>query len=528
MRDFQVPGRSVAVGHSGMVATSNPAAALVGLDVLRSGGNAIDAAVAIAAMLAVVEPTQTGIGGDCFVLLKRPGHAPVALDGAGWAPKAVNVERLRETGKTAINPASADAVTVPGALSAWERLAAEFGALPFDTLLAPAIKAAEDGYAVTERLARDWGRQTAKMSATPEAAELFLNRGAAPAAGARQTNKALAETLREISRKGAAAFYRGWIAEDIVGFLRRLGGSHTMEDFAEFKAEYVQPVSCDYRGHRLWECPPSGQGIIALQIAGMLETFDVARFAPLSAERFHLQGEISRIAYTQRDAYLCDPSSSEFDWDRLTSSSHVRELASKVSMQKRLADLTPFGAPEHRDTVYVTVVDKDGIVVSLINSIFDDFGSGLVAPRSGVLLHNRGCGFVLEQGHPNELAGRKRPLHTIIPALITKDDEAVMSFGVTGGHFQPAGQLQVLSNALDYGMSVQEAIDHPRMFARGNSFEVERTVPQQVVTALRELGHPVVTAENPLGTCHAIWIDRAAGALFGGTDPRRDGLAIGY
>lgn len=528
MRDFQTPGRSVAVGHSGMVATSNPAGALVGLDVLRSGGNAADAAVAIAAMLAVVEPTQTGIGGDCFALVKKRGQALRAINGAGWAAKGANPDRLRERGDVVISPSCPDAVTIPGAISAWERLSCDFGSQPFDSLLAPAIKAADSGYAVTERLARDWARQTAKMSARPQTAELFLNKGAAPIFGARQTNKPLANALREISKKGATAFYTGWIAADIVALLHGLGGSHSMEDFAEYRAEYVQPISSEYRGYRLWECPPSGQGLIALQIAGMLEALDVSRFAPLSAERFHLQGEISRIAYTQRDAYLCDPNSTTVECGRLTSSSYLKEMASKVALQKRLSDLTPFGAPEHRDTVYVTVVDRDGTVVSLINSIFDDFGSGLVAPQSGVLLQNRGCGFVLEQGHPNELAGRKRPMHTIIPALLTKDDEAVMSFGVTGGHFQPAGQMQVLSNIVDYGMSVQEAIDHPRMFARGDSFEVERTVPHDVVNALHELGHQPVVAENPLGTCHAIWLDRSAGALFGGTDPRRDGLAIGY
>lgn len=528
MRDFQTPGRSVAVGHSGMVATSNPAAAIVGLDVLRSGGNAADAAVAIAAMLAVVEPTQTGIGGDCFALVKKQGQAPLALNGAGWAAKAANPDRLRERGDLVISPSCADAVTVPGAIAAWEKLSLDFGSQPFDALLAPAIKAADEGYAVTERLARDWARQTAKMLAQPAAAELFLKNGAAPTFGSRQTNKPLAKALREIAKKGSTAFYSGWIAEDIVGLLRSLGGSHTMEDFAEYRAEYVQPISSEYRGHRLWECPPSGQGMIALQIAGMLEAFDVSRFGPLSAERFHLQGEISRIAYTQRDAYLCDPNSTPVDCSRLTSASYLREMAAKVTLNKRISDLAPFGAPEHRDTVYVTVVDRDRTAVSLINSVFDDFGSGLVARQSGVLLHNRGCGFVLEPGHPNELAGRKRPMHTIIPAMVTKDDEAVMTFGVTGGHFQPAGQMQVLSNVLDYGMSVQEAIGHPRMFARGDLFEVERTIPQEVVNALRALGHHPTLADNPLGTCHAVWLDRSAGALFGGTDPRRDGLAIGY
>lgn len=527
MRDFQLPSRSVALGSSGMVATSNPQAAMAGLHVLRAGGNAVDAAVAMAAMLAVVEPTQTGIGGDCFALIKKPGQAPLAIDGAGWAPQASDPARLRDAGHDAIPPDSAAAVTVPGAVATWAQLVADHGTWPLGTLLAGAIDAAQDGYLVTERLSRDWGRAAAKISATAQGAAIFLPGGQAPAVGDRRANPKLANALRAIARDGADAFYRGWIAEDMVDFLRGRGGDHTLDDFADFRPRYVTPIATDYRGYRLWECPPSGQGLVALQIAGMLRQFDVSALDPLGAERFHLHAELSRLAYAQRDAFIADPSFASVEVDALLSHDHLHRLAQRFDPARRMADLSPAPGPEHRDTVYLSVVDGDGTVVSFINSIFDDFGGGLVAPESGVVLHNRGCGFVLEDGHPNVLAGRKRPMHTIIPALLTKDGEAVMAFGVTGGHFQPTGQMLVLSNIVDYGMSVQQAIDHPRVFARGDSLELERTVPDSVWQALRARGHAPTLAENPLGTSHAIWIDRQRGTYFGGSDGRRDGLAIG-
>ncbi len=528
MREFEVPGRSVAVGARGMVATSNPQAALTGLDVLRSGGNAVDAAIAIAAVLAVVEPTQTGIGGDCFVLVKRPGQAPVALNGAGWSPKAVRVEELRDAGMTAIPTGSVHAVTVPGAVRAWARLLADYGSRPLKSVLQPAIDAAEQGYIVTERLARDWGRHAEKMSATPEAKEVFMVGGKAPQFGDRRANPKLGKALRSIALEGADAFYEGWIAEDIVNALKIRGSSMSLDDFAEYAPTYVTPISLDYRGYQLWECPPSGQGIVALQIAGMLRQFNPAEFGPLSAERFHLHGELSRVAYAQRDALLCDPTFNTIDVERLLSAQHLAGLATKIHPDRRNDNLLPADMPEHKDTVFISVADADGTLVAFINSIFDDFGSGLVAPNSGVLLQNRGCGFVLDEGHPNVLAGRKRPMHTIIPALLTKDGEAVMSFGCTGGHFQPTGQIQILSNILDYGMSVQQAIEHPRMFARGDSFELEQTVPSHVWEGLRQRGHNPTPTVNPLGTCHAIWRDESRGVFFGGSAGRRDGLAIGY
>lgn len=527
MRSFEFPSRAVSVGSNGMVATSNPQAALVGLDVLRSGGNAIDAAVAVAAMLAVVEPTQTGIGGDCFVLVKKRGLPPIALNGAGWAPRAVNADQLRESGLTSIAADNVNAVTVPGAVRAWERLLSDHGTMSLASLFEPAISAAEQGYLVTERLARDWARSADKVSATLEAKEIFMPGRQSPLLGDRRANPKLGSALRSIARDGANAFYEGWIAEDIVSSLQRLGGVMSLDDLAEYAPEYVQPISAEYRGHRLWECPPSGQGIVALQIASMLNTFDLSAYGALSTERFHLQAEASRIAYAERDAFRCDPKFLPVSVEQWLSEQRVRQWTAQINPDRRNEHVRPIPLPEHKDTVFISVADADGTVVAFINSLFDDFGSGLVAGDSGVLMHNRGCGFSLEAGHFNEIAGRKRPMHTIIPALLTKDGEAVMSFGVTGGHFQPAGQLQVLSNIVDYGMSVQQAIDYPRMLARGDTFEMERTVPESVWEGLRAKGHAPTAAVNPLGTCHAIWVDHARGVFLGGSDGRRDGMAIG-
>jgi len=528
MRDFQVPGRSLSVGANGMVATSNPQAALVGLDVLRAGGNAVDAAIAVAAMLAVVEPTQTGIGGDCFAMVKKRGELPIALDGAGWAAKRVDISALRANESASISADSVHSVTVPGAVRAWERLALDHGTRSLGELFGPAIAAAEFGYPVTERLARDWSLQVRKISANAAARDLFVPFGSAPSLGDKHVNRCLARALRSIADDGADAFYTGWIAEEIVSLLKTSGGYLRLDDFAEYFPQYVTPISSAYRSYRLWECPPSGQGIVALQMASMFGSFDLSSLNPLSPERFHLQGELSRLAYAQRDALLCDTAFHPVDFAAFLSQKRIAELVSKFDLEHRIENFADVAVPEHKDTVFISVADANGTMVSFINSIYDDFGSGLVAPTCGVLLHNRGCGFVLDEGHPNVIAGRKRPMHTIIPALLTQSDRAVMSFGVTGGHFQPAGQLQVLSNIVDFDMSIQQAIDFPRMFARANSFELERTVPNSVWTGLRRRGHSPKLAENPLGTCHAIWADCTRGVFLGGSDGRRDGIAIGY
>jgi gamma-glutamyltranspeptidase/glutathione hydrolase len=528
-RNFELPGRSEALGANGMVATSHPAATLAALDVLRAGGNAVDAAVCAAAMQAVVEPTQTGIGGDCFVLLMRPGEpTPVALSGAGIAPAAATLDWFLDRGFRDIPIESPHAVTVPGAVAAWERIVRDHGRLDLARLLGPAVAAAAEGCPVPERLARDWGRQVDKLGRNAAAAAGFLFGGKPPRPGTIHRQPALAETLRSIARHGARAFYEGPIAEALVRTLRGLGGLHTVEDFAGFAPDYVAPISVNYRGWDLWECPPSGQGVVPLMMMKALEGFDLSAWDPVSVERFHVQAEIGRQAYAERDAVVGDPRTGVVPVDWLLSEQHAAPMRARVSMTRRIADPLPPTGPVHRDTVFIAVVDRDRNAVALINSIYEDFGCGIVCPETGIVLHNRACGFVLERGHPNAVAPGKRPLHTIIPAMLAKDGEAVMPFGVTGAQFQPFGQVQMLVNMIDHGLPVQQAIDLPRMFARGDTFEIEGTVPEAVAEGLRALGHAVTRPENPLGTAQAIWIDRAGGVLRGGADGRRDGLALGY
>ncbi|MVT64553.1 gamma-glutamyltransferase [Bradyrhizobium pachyrhizi] len=528
MRNFESPGRSEAFGGNGMAATTHPLATLAAIDVLRDGGNAVDAAVAAGAMLAVVEPTQTGVGGDCFVLLKREGQPVIALNGSGAAPAAVSLGSLAKAGIRTLDPESVHTVTVPGAVRSWARLTENHGTFDLARLLAPAIAAAENGYPVTERLSRDWSRQVPKLSRLAATTSVFLPAGEAPKPGQLHMQPALACALKEVAAKGADVFYEGWIAESIVKTLRSLGGFHTLEDFTAFRPRYETPISTSYRGYELWECPPNGSGVAVLAMANLLDRYNIADFAPVSVERYHLLSEIARIGYAERDAFVGDPDAAPVPVERMKSSARADILTGRISQNSRLVDVVPVAMPEHKDTVFLSVVDKDRTAVSFINSIFDDFGSGIVAPECGVLLHNRGFGFVLEPDHPNTLAGGRRPMHTILPAMLTRDGECVLSFGVTGGHFQPIGQIQILSNLLDYKMSVQEAIDQPRIFARGDVLDVEGTVPAHVVEGLRALGHRPTPAPNPLGTAQAIWIDRKRGVLRGGADSRRDGVALGY
>ena len=529
VRDFELSGRSEAFGTRVMASTSHPLATLAALDVLRRGGNAMDAAVAAVALLGVVEATQTGIGGDCFVLYMRCGQGEViALNGSGWAPAAASLDRYVGRGMTSIPTDGADAVTVPGAVASWAKLIEDHGTMRLAELLQPAIAAAEDGYPVTERVARDWTRQLGKLRKNKTAASIFLPNGSAPRPGDIHRQPALAAALRSIAVDGPAAFYEGWIARDMVDALRDAGGCHTLEDFSAYTPEYVTPIGTNYRGYQLWECPPNGQGVVPLAMLKALEGFDASAWAPVSVERWHVLTELGRQAYADRDCFVGDPRIGEVPLEALLSDERSAKLRGRVAMDRRMDGLAPFPIPDHCDTAFLTVVDADRNTVAFINSIFDDFGSGIVSPAAGVTFHNRACGFVLEPDHPNAIAGRKRPLNTIIPAMVTQKGKAVMPFGVTGGQFQPFGQVEVLTNIIDYGMGIQAAIDAPRIFALGDTLQVESTVPECVVKELSALGHHVVRAENPLGTAQAIWTDWEAGLLRGGADGRRDGLAAGW
>ncbi|RWX20495.1 gamma-glutamyltransferase [Rhizobium hidalgonense] len=529
MRNFEKPTRSVAVSRSTMAATSHPSATLAALQIMEAGGNAMDAAIAACAVQCVVEPGSTGIGGDCFVLYAANGSDKViAYNGSGRTPAALTAGWFEERGLTAVPRQSPAAVTIPGAIDAWTRLHADHGRLPFGDVLAPAIRFAEEGYAITPRVHRDWSIEENVLAADPTAARIFLPGGRAPAIGEVHRQPELAETLKRIAAGGRAEFYEGPIAQDMVSYLNSLGGLHTMEDFANARGEYVDPVTTDFRGYTIHECPPNGQGIIALLILNILSRFG-AKGDPQSADRLHIEIEATRLAYAARDAWIADPDKADVPVGELLSDALADRLAAMIDLRKALTDLPPFEMPLHRDTVYISVVDRDRNAVSFINSIFDSFGTGLVAPRSGVILHNRGQSFSLKPGHPNRVGPSKRPLHTIIPGMVTRDGRVEMPFGVMGGYYQALGHAHLISKVLDYGMDMQEAIDLPRVMptSDGSRVEAEHTIGGAIKAELERRGFTFSPAEDPIGGAQAIRIDWENGTLTGASESRKDGIALG-
>jgi gamma-glutamyltranspeptidase/glutathione hydrolase len=527
MRDFHIPGRSAAMAANGMAATSHPMATLAALDVLRGGGNAVDAAIAAVAMQCVVEPQSTGIGGDCFVLYAPKSGLPLALNGSGRAPAKAHVEWYVEHGFREIPIPSPHAVTIPGAVDAWCALNAAHGTKPLAELLEPAARAAEGGFVVTPRVAHDWARNRAKL-ADPVTAAVYLPGGKPPGAGDRVRMPALAATLRRIGRAGRAGFYEGPVMRDIVARLKALDGLHEAEDFAAQHADWVEPIMAEYRGYRVYECPPNGQGIIALMILKTLAGYDLAGDRFSEADRHHLLAEATKAAYFVRDSFLGDPTQVAVDVADFLSDKRAERVRRHIALDH--ARPAPSWAEiEHEDTVYLCVVDRDGNAISFINSLFSGFGTGILAPESGVLLQNRGSGFRTIPGHPNAIAPRKRPLHTIIPAMLVKDGRAVMPFGVMGGLYQPVGQSHFLHRLIDRGLDPQQAAEAPRSFAHPRGvLEAEPTIPATILADLARRGHRVEKTEVPLGGCQAIWIDHARGVLIGGSEPRKDGLALGY
>jgi gamma-glutamyltranspeptidase/glutathione hydrolase len=527
MRNFSIPGRSAAVAANGMVATSAPLATLAGLDVLRSGGNAMDAAIAAVAVQSVVEPQSTGIGGDCFVLYSEKGAPPVALNGSGRAPGKATVEWFAERQIAQISTQTAHAVTIPGAVDAWCQLNEQYGSKPLSELLEPAARAAEDGYRVTPRVAWDWSRNAWKLS-DPYTAKVMLPGGKPPAIGDRMANPALAATLRRIGRDGREAFYSGPVMHDILGRLKELGGLHEEDDFAAQRAEWVEPIHAPYRGYEVYECPPNGQGLAALLILRQLDGFAMAGDELTEADRFHLVAEATKQAFFVRDDFIADPAQVAVDVAGFLSDKWAEKARREIRLDRALPGPDWHGGTEHQDTVYLCAVDRDGNAVSFINSLFSSFGTGIMAPESGVLLQNRGTSFRIIPGHPNAIAPRKRPFHTIIPAMLVKDGRAVMPFGVMGGQYQAVGHAHFVHRIVDRGLDPQQAAEAPRVFAFRGELRVESTVSEAVVADLAARGHQTRTLGVPLGGCQAIWIDRERGCLIGGSEPRKDGLALGY
>lgn len=527
MRDFSTPGRSALYATQAAVATSHPLATQTALDVLRAGGNAVDAGIAAVALLGIVEPQMTGVGGDCFALYLPAGASePMALNGSGRAPMAATLDWYQSRGMKQIDPYGAHAVTMPGAVAAWCRLLADHGTRGVDELLRPAIDVAERGHPVAPRVAFDWARDE-HLLRDPVAAELFLHHGRAPAIGTLHRQPRMAETLRAIARHGHAGFYQGWVAEDIVSRLQAAGGLHTLDDLAATQPEYVRPIATDYRGHRVFECPPNGQGLGVLMMLNVLSGFDLSEGALSEADRIHLLAEVGKLAYAHRDALFADPLQAHVPVAELLSP----EWAAMQRSQLRMTETRPpiiWPEVAHKDTVYLCVVDREGNALSLINSIFHSFGSTLVAPRSGVLLQNRGAGFSLQSGHPNAIAPGKRPLHTIIPGMLMKDGCLAGPFGVMGGQYQASGHVALLSKVLDRGLDPQAALDAPRSFAFAGELDLEHSQPAHLDADLARRGHRVVRSGQPIGGGQMILMDHERGLLIAGSDPRKDGCALGY
>ena len=524
MRDFHLPGRSPVLATNGICATSHPLAAKVAVDILERGGNAMDAAIAGAVLLGIAEPQMTGIGGDCFVLYTRPGETEIrALNGSGRAPAAARAADLRARGLSEVPLTGPEAVTIPTAIAAFAHLAETEGRLGLDTLLAPTIRYADDGIPVAPRVAFDLPE--AAQCLHPAARKHFLIGDRVPRPGDIFRAPGQAEVLRRIARDGARAFYEGEVAEDMVAALTALGGVHTMADFAAAAADPAIPVSGTYKDTELFEHPPNGQGATAILMLNILAQFDIADMDPLGADRAHIEAEAAKLAYDARNRFIADP-------DHTTRLAHMlapetaARLAALIDPRRAMPAAAPLSEAVHRDTIYITVVDRDRMAVSLIYSIFHGFGSGIASEKFGILLQNRGAGFTLQEGHPNEMGGGKRPMHTIIPGML-RGTGTLMPFGVMGGAYQPNGHARLVSNLVDFGMDPQSAIDAPRAFSDAGTMKVERGYPDAVRADLASRGHRVVIPEGPIGGGQAILV-RADGVLEGGSDPRKDGIALGY
>ncbi len=525
MRNFHFPGRSPVLASNGMCATSHPLAAQAAINILQDGGNAMDAAIAGAVLLGICEPQMTGIGGDCFVLYSPAGSDEIhALNGSGKSPAALNSEMLRAAGEKTVPIHSAHAVTVPTALDAFCNLSENVGKLGIDQLLAPAIHYADAGVPVAPRVAFDWAIDAPTLQGV--ARDQYLISGKAPKTGQIFRAPGQAEVLRRVAKHGRDAFYKGEIAEDMIACLTKAGGVHTTEDFANASSDQATPIGGPYKGLEVVEHPPNGQGATALLMLNILSHFDIASMDPLGAQRAHIEAEASKLAYDARNRFLADPDHTT-KLDHMLSPETAAKLAALIDPKKAMASAAPLSESVHKDTIYITVVDRDGMSVSLIYSIFHGFGSGIASEKFGILMQNRGAGFTLEEGHANELQGGKRPMHTIIPGMIRQNGKTVMPFGVMGGAYQPNGHARFASNLSDFGMDPQSAIDAPRAFSDAGILKVEQGYSDKVRQELSDMGHVVEIPETPIGGAQAILI-REDGVLEGASDPRKDGCALGY
>ena len=534
--------RSVVYARHGMVAAAHPLAAQIGVDVLKRGGSAVDAAIAVNAALGFLEPMSCGIGGDLFAIVwdAKTGRL-YGLNGSGRAPRALTADKVKPQGDGTIPPYTPYAWTVPGAVDAWFELHGRFGRLPMAELLAPAARAAREGEPVPQVIAGAWAGGARIFKDKPGFAETFLPGGRAPREGVVFKNPALARAYELIGREGRDAFYRGAIARDIVAFSRANGGFFSEEDLAQHRSEWVEPISTDYRGVTVVELPPNGQGLTALQILNLLETFDLKGMGRESAAFWHTMVEAKKIAFEDRARFIADPAFASTPVAELLSKAYARKRAELVD-PARAADRIDAGRPAMAggDTTYLAVADGDGNMVSLIQSNYTGFGSGYVVGAWGFGIQDRGALFDLKPGLPNSLQPGKRPFHTIIPAFLMKGDKPWVAFGLMGGDMQPQGHAQVVVNLVDFGMGLQEAGDAPRFYHTGSSeptgtamttggvLHLESGVPAEVRRDLLRMGHRVSDVVGQYGGYQAVARDPVTGVLSGASESRKDGCAIGY
>jgi gamma-glutamyltranspeptidase/glutathione hydrolase len=540
--------RSVVMARHGVIATSQPLASAAGLAVLHEGGNAIDAAVTAAAVLAVVEPTMNGIGGDLFAIVfdgktkSLHGLNASGRAGSGATPAAFAALGLKEMPARGPLP-----VTVPGVVDGWNELLKKHGTITLARALAPAIAYAREGFAVSEVIADQWRQEEKLLAQDPAAAATFLANGRAPRPGDVFANPRLAASLEIIAKEGRDAFYRGSIAQKIAADLARRGGHVTSADLAAHRSDWVTPISTSYRGYDVYQLPPNNQGFVALEMLNILEAYDLKALGHNSAAYLHLLVEAKRIAFADRNAYLADPDFvPERVLRRLISKEYAAERRKEIDPDRAAqqyepgimsgvsgsADATPrhddvVDGRDHGDTIYLTAADDKGNVVSLIQSLYESFGAGIVAGDTGIALHDRGAGFRLDARHPDQIAPGKRPLHTLVPAMVLKGGRPWLSFGVMGGDMQPQGHAQVLANLIDFGMNVQDAGEAPRFRHMPGGVALESAVAADARAGLKARGHVVVERRGAFGGFQGVMIDPATGVLMAGSDPRKDGLAIG-
>ncbi len=536
--------RSEVYAPQAMAATSHPLATQVALDVMKAGGSAVDAAIAANAALGLMEPTGNGIGGDLFAIVWDPKTNKLhGYNGSGRSPKALSLAEFQRRGLTDIPPHGPLPVTVPGTVDAWFALHQRFGKRSMAENLAPAIRYARDGHPVHEVIAYYWGRSAPVLSKWPGFREQFTIDGRAPRRGETWRNPNLANTLETIGRDGRDAFYKGDIARTIDAYFKANDGFLLYEDLASHTGEWVEPVGTEYRGYKLWELPPSGQGIAALQILNLLEPYDLKSYGFGSPEHVHVFVEAKKLAFADRARWYADPAFHPAPVARLISKDYARERGKGISMERAAREVRP-GTPrqlDQGDTIYLTTADADGMMVSLIQSNYRGMGSGMAPPGLGFILQDRGEQFVLREDHPNSFAPGKRPFHTIIPAFVTRQGKPWLSYGVMGGAMQPQGHVQILLNLIDFGMNLQEAGDAPRIqhdgstdpagqaveMRDGGQVDLETGFPYATIRALMRKGHSVRFADGPYGGYQAIMVN-PEGGWIGASDARKDGQAAGY